>query len=234
MTRAAKHSRSRIRCRPLATPVFWLSLGAAATLIVPLGSDAAVVSATSGRTTAPEASEETSKTFSYYSIVYKIPTQYLSPPYGEAPVLSVTYPEFQPAHLHNCETWFVSEFRHTCAQFDFIVSGPDGPSRRQMAHNSQIGPKIRTQKIDEYGYTVSWSRNNLSLLQFTRDNGQTFLFFYCTAQLDVQKQYDGVCSDILRLSDGDSVSFLFPYRLRGQLASIESRIIELMTTFRVK
>ncbi len=175
--------------------------------------------------------------FGYRTVEYRVPAVYVTPPSRTAPpVFTVTYPGFQPAAFPTspCVTWFSAEFEHKCAAFDFIVNGPDGPSREEMARNGAIPPHDAVYSTDEYGFTVSWPRKGPILRKFTRGHGPAFLSFSCFMEPNARQQLDGVCGDTFVLSDGNSVNFLFPYHLRNELPRIESGINALMTNFRIR
>ncbi len=103
-----------------------------------------------------------------------------------------------------------------------------------VLYRSGVRPYPESQKIrsvDEFGYE-NWHLNGgLSTRYFSKkQNGKTF-FFYCSMGKDSRGNIDGVCSDIDFLSDGNSVSFNFPYHLHGDLPRIEAGIDNLMKSF---
>ncbi len=175
--------------------------------------------------------------FANSGVTYEIPRTYLIwPSSPEQPNIAVTYPDLGPAsEAIGCETWMVSNLHHRCGTFDFLVSGGQGPTRRQMAENlSKVyTDDVRISSIDEYGFYTWWSKNVPSAVNFTRGRGSYFLFFSCYLVVSIDGSRDGPCDDIVMLSDGNSARFIFPYHLRNELPAIEESVDRLMKRFRV-
>ncbi len=176
--------------------------------------------------------------YRYNSIEYQVPTAYLDPlGLGQLPAsVLVTYPRFQPAAVptNACVSWFSAEFQHKCSEFDFIITGPMHPNPEQTARNTSINPKDAVYLTDEYGYRVSWRKTASNVRFFTKIQGRSFTYFFCSMEKNFSNQLDGICHDTFPLSDGDSVSFNFPYHLRNELPRIESGINDLVARFRVR
>ncbi len=196
----------------------------------------------------PQASDENSaangalRRFNYGSIVYQVPAAYAGQQVGQLG-LTVTYPGFQPGgpRWSTCVDWFSADFVHKCAEFAFLVSGGVGPTREQRARNMAIAMAPTLHSVDDYGYTAWWrKRGSQTALRlgpkqnayFTRGQGRSFIFFSCSMLTSAINRLDGLCTDTFKLSDGDSVTFTFPYHLRNELPGIEIGIDNLMRRFR--
>ena len=102
--------------------------------------------------------------FEASGVVYEIPSEYLAQraQSRQQPALEVTIPTSGPrgtSGRRGWETWFVSAMRHTCATFQFLISGGQGATRRQMADNAAKLPSaLRQSAVDQFGYETWWSK----------------------------------------------------------------------------
>ncbi len=174
--------------------------------------------------------------FENSGVVYEIPSEYLAQrdQSRQQPALEVTYPDFRPARTsgRGCGAWFVSAMRHTCATFQFLISGGQGATRRQMADNAAKLPSaLRQSAVDQFGYETWWSKNNPSLVNFYRNGAGGVLYFFCTIDTGANGERDGICTDHVFMSDGNTAAVLFPYHLRNELPGVEAGIDRLMASF---